>query len=241
MSLVDSCPSTEMRSNERFTHTPVSRSIVSAASPASVCTKQNIVAWRGEIMPAPFACAASRTDGPDGSATSRHARFGPASLVRIASAKSPASAASAPQAARAPLTTLSRGSSSPITPVDATPTWSGSSSSSSATARCIARAVSSPRSPSPTLEQPEFATTARRASSRASFDAITGAPTRAFEVKRAADVVVSAVDTSTPTSSPFGLSPAATPAEQKHFGSACGSSSVTCAGLSTQRERKNVT
>ena len=91
VSLVESCPSTEMRSNERFTQTPVSRSIVSASSPASVWMKQNIVAWRGEIIPAPFACAASRTDWPDGSATSRHARFGPASLVRIASEKSPAS------------------------------------------------------------------------------------------------------------------------------------------------------
>jgi hypothetical protein len=33
-----------MRSNERFTQTPVKRSAVSADSPASVCTKQNIVA-----------------------------------------------------------------------------------------------------------------------------------------------------------------------------------------------------
>ena len=127
-----------------------------------------------------------------------------------------------------------------MTPVDATPTSSGSSSSSSATARCIARAVSRPRSPSPTFEQPEFATTARSPSSRASFEAITGAPTRAFVVKRAADAV-SSNETSTPTSRPLGLSPAATPAEQKHFGSASGSSSVTCAGFSTQRERKKVT
>ena len=31
VSLVESCPSTEMRSNERFTHTPSSRSAVSGA------------------------------------------------------------------------------------------------------------------------------------------------------------------------------------------------------------------
>ena len=44
VSLVESWPSTEMRSNERLTHTPVSRSSVSGASAASVCTKQNMVA-----------------------------------------------------------------------------------------------------------------------------------------------------------------------------------------------------
>ena len=44
VSLVDSWPSTEMRSNERLTHTPSSRSSVAAGSAASVWTKQNIVA-----------------------------------------------------------------------------------------------------------------------------------------------------------------------------------------------------
>ena len=61
MSLVESCPSTEMRSNERLTHTPSSRSAVSGASAASVWTKQSIVANAGEIIPAPLACALSRT------------------------------------------------------------------------------------------------------------------------------------------------------------------------------------
>ena len=66
MSLVESCPSTEMRSNERLTQTPSSRSAVSASSAASVSTKHSIVANAGEIMPAPLACAHSRTV-PDGS------------------------------------------------------------------------------------------------------------------------------------------------------------------------------
>ena len=61
MSLVESWPSTEMRSNERFTHTPSSRSAVSGASAASVCTKHSIVAKAGEIIPAPLACALMRT------------------------------------------------------------------------------------------------------------------------------------------------------------------------------------
>ena len=55
MSLVESWPSTLMRSKERFTQTPVSRSSVAASSAASVWTKQNIVACRGEIIPAPLA------------------------------------------------------------------------------------------------------------------------------------------------------------------------------------------
>ncbi len=44
VSLVESWPSTEMRSNDRLTQTPVSRSIVSGSRPASVWMKQNIVA-----------------------------------------------------------------------------------------------------------------------------------------------------------------------------------------------------
>ena len=141
MSLVESWPSTEMRSKERLTHTAVSRSRVSASTSASVCTKQNMVAKRGSIMPAPFAWADTRTV-PDDSSTSRQARLGPRSLVRIAREKSSAPSPSAAHAARAPETTLSRYSSTPITPVDARPTWSGSSDSSSAAACCTATAVS---------------------------------------------------------------------------------------------------
>ena len=83
VSLVESCPSTEMRSKERFTHTPSSRSAVSADSAASVCTKHSIVAKAGEIIPAPLACAHRRTVPPERS-TSRLARFSKASVVMIA-------------------------------------------------------------------------------------------------------------------------------------------------------------
>ena len=44
VSFVESWPSTVMRSNERLTVTPSSRSAVSAERTASVCTKQSIVA-----------------------------------------------------------------------------------------------------------------------------------------------------------------------------------------------------
>ena len=137
VSLVDSWPSTLMRSKERFTVTPVSRSSVSADIAASVCTKQNIVAKRGEIMPAPFACADSRTL-PPASCTSRQARLGERSLVMIESEKSPASAPSAAHAVRTPPRSGSRGSSKPITPVDATPTCEASIPSSSAASCWVA-------------------------------------------------------------------------------------------------------
>jgi hypothetical protein len=239
VSLVESWPSTLMRSNERFTHTPVSRSSVPAWSAASVWMKQNIVACRGEIIPAPLACAERRTV-PAGSRTSRQARLGPASLVRIAREKSSASGPSAAHASLNAPTTFSRGSSVPITPVEATATCSGSRPSSPATAACIASAVSIPRSPSPTFEQPEFAATARNPSSGACFETITGAPRRALVVKRAADTVSAASEATTPTSSPSRLIPAATAAARKPCGSSCPSSSSTCAGRSTQRERKKV-
>ena len=61
MSLVDSWPSTLIRSNERLTHTPSSRSQVAADIAASVCTKHSSVANPGEIIPAPLAWAVSRT------------------------------------------------------------------------------------------------------------------------------------------------------------------------------------
>src|ERR687891_2219562 len=240
VSLVESWPSTEMRSKERFTQTPVSRSRVSCRRAASVCTKQNIVAKRGWIIPAPFACAARRTRPPV-SSTSRQARLGPLSLVRIDSEKAPASPSSAAQAWWMPASTLSRGSSCPITPVEATPTWAGATPRCSAALDCIAAAVSRPRRPSPTFEQPELAATARRPPRSACFETMTGAPTRALVVKRAADTVSASSDTSTPTSRPSGLIPAATPAARNPAGRACGSSSRTCPGASTQRERKKVT
>ena len=187
-----------------------------------------------------MACAASRML-PDASFTSRQARLGAASLVRMAFEKSSASSPRAAQAPSTPATTGSRGSSVPITPVEATATRPGSTPSSSAAADCIASAVSTPREPSPTFEQPELATTARRRPSSAWRETITGAPTRALLVKRAAETVASSLDATTPTSSPSGLMPAATPAARNPAGSACGSSSLTCSGASTQRDLKKVT
>ena len=66
-----------MRSNERSTAARSSRSSVCASIAASVSTKHSIVAKEGEIIPAPLACAQSRTDPPEAPPRA-HACFGPA-------------------------------------------------------------------------------------------------------------------------------------------------------------------
>ena len=185
-----------------------------------------------------MAWAARRTLAPDGSATSRQALFCQRSVVRIASEKDCALGPSASAARRMPVTSLARGSSRPITPVEATATDAGSRSSASAAVACCAWAVAMPRSPSDTLALPEFTATARRPARSASWETTTGAASRALAVKRAAETD-SRSDTISPTSGPSALMPAAKPAARKPSGRAVGSSSVTCPGRSTQRERKN--
>ena len=197
-----------------------------------------MVAYRGEIIPAPFAWAASRTS-PPGSLTSRQARLGPLSLVRIACEKSPASSPSERHASCAPCTTRSRGSSVPITPVEASPTWSTSMPSSThgrlggqggldsalAVAHVRATRVGGHGAQ---LGEPGLARHQHRRAQRA------------LVVKRAAETVSSASEASTPTSSPSGLIPAATPAARKPLGSAWAPARVTNSGDSTQREAKKV-
>ena len=225
MSLVDSWPSTEMRSNERLTQTPSSRSAVSADSAASVCTKHSSVAKAGEIIPAPLACAHSRTV-PDGRSTSRLARFSNASVVWIASAKSASPSGRSSGRARArPLTTARESSGTPITPVEATATWSASArpAASAAGALHLGRVVE----PAPAGGGVGVAGVdhhARRASSRQrSRVTSTGAASTPERVKRAALVVSAASETSSPTSgAPLGLIPAATPAARKPAGQPAG-------------------
>ena len=169
VSLVESWPSTLMRSNERFTHTPVSRSSVSASS-AGVGLRRSRTSWRGAARssrrpwPAPRAAPARRQ---------RHLEAGPLrarvarqdrrrEVVRVGAERGAGGAHAAHHLLARELARRSpRSRPRPPGP-----------------ARCPAprrpppasrRAVSSPRSPSPTFEQPEFATTARSPSSRASL------------------------------------------------------------------------
>ena len=189
MSFVESCPSTEMRSNERFTHTPSSRSAVSGSSAASVCTKQSIVANAGEIIPAPFACALSRTV-PDGSSTSSAAFFGErvGRADRLAERAVAVRARARARACRMPADHLvgverhadhaGRGDRHAVL---------GHAPPPSPPAPCMRAASSSPRRPVAAFALPEFATTARMPSSRQrSCVSSTGAASTPERVKRAA-------------------------------------------------------
>ena len=134
---------------------PVSRSSVSARARRRSATKQNIVAKRGEIMPAPLACAASRTRAGRAASPRGRRAWAPRSLVRIAVEKSSASSPSAAQAARTPASTrLAR-------QLDADHAGRRHADLRRPPRRAppprrpaCASAVSSPRWPSPTFEQP---------------------------------------------------------------------------------------
>ena len=220
-----------MRSKERFTHTPVSRSRVSASSAASVCdeAEHRREARRDHARrpsPARRAARVPRRQrhleaGALGPAVARQDR---AREVVGAVAEQPRSAV-----AHARSATRSRGSSMPITPVDATPTCAASTPSASAAAaasraRSRARAGRRRRSSSR-----EFATTARRRSrSRLARHDHRRADARVGGEARGRHRVRLVADTARPRRAPVGLSPAATPAARKPAGSAAGRARVTC-------------
>ena len=146
-------------------------------------------------------------------AVARHDRLGEG---RRRPAPSSAQAARTP--ARAPARAAAR---VPITPVEATPTWSGSMPSSLGRGGLLrACAVSSPRWPSPTFERAGVGGhRAQPAEAAPARDTITGAPTRALVVKRAAETVLGLVGRrARPRRAPRGLRPAATPAARKPAG-----------------------
>ena len=96
----------------------------SALSTASVCTKQSIVAKRGEIIPAPLHCAERRTSP---TASTSVGCLSSASVVRIAVAKPRGIGVERRRPAPGTRAAIrSPGSSTPITPVEATATWRGS-------------------------------------------------------------------------------------------------------------------
>ena len=150
--------------------------------------KQSIVANAGEIIPAPLACAVSRTV-PDGSATSTSISLANLSVVRIASEKSiwPYSRSSA-RARAIPLIATPASSGTPITPVEATATWSSGAPPAIDAAPCMRAASSKPRLPVAALALPELATITRSASSRVrSLVSTTGAASTPERVNRAAE------------------------------------------------------
>ena len=101
-------------------------------------------------------------------------------------------------------------SGTPITPVEATATWSSGTCAAIAAAPCMRAASSSPRPPVAALALPELAITARSAPSRQrSWVSSTGAATTPERVKRAALTVSGGSETSRPMSQAAGgLEPA---------------------------------
>ena len=236
VSLVDNWPSTLIRSNDRFTVTPVRRSAVPADIAASVWTKQNVVAYRGEIIPAPLAWAVSFTV-PFGSSTDRHARFGPRSLVRSACENSERRRRGAPRprgrpraACRAAARCRSR-------------RWMRRRPARARHGGARRRGAASGRRLETTLAVAGVGPARVRDDRPQALElCLAGGDHRRSDARvgrnRAADTVSPArSETSTPTSSPSGFRAAATPAARKPLGSPVGSSSVTCSGFSIQRDR----
>ena len=244
MSFVDSCPSTEIRSNDRRTQTPNSRSAVAVSSSASVSTKQSIVAKFGEIMPAPLHCAAIRTV-PPASSTASSARLVERSVVSIAACIAPAPSGESPaRAARMPLSTRSTGRLWAIAPVEATATCSGPIDSAAAAAPWHFAASSTPRRPVAAFAQPLLTRTPRRACFAVRSSVInTGAAGAAVAVRRTALTASGLSQTSSATSGlPDGFRPATAPAARNPAGSFVSSgSSRTPSGTGTQREAKKLT
>ena len=243
VSLVDSWPSTEMRSNERLTHTPSSRSAVSGASAASVCTKHSIVAKRGEIIPAPLAWAARRTRAARQLDLERRAlleRVG--GHDRLGERLVAVGTAAAPRGRRQPLDDRSA--------VERHADHAGGGDGDLLGGRrqrhrggaLHARRLVEPGRPVAALALPELATTARSASSCArSWRTSTGAASTPERGEaRGARRSRARRRRAAPTSrAAAGLDARRrTPAARKPAGSPPRPPRATCAGTSTQRERE---
>ena len=240
MSLVESWPSTEMRSNERFTQTPSSRSAVSGCSAASVCDEAEHGREARRDHPRALRLRADRTV-PDGSATSSVSRFSNASVVAIARQN-----AASPSRRELPARGQDRARS-------CRPSASARRSRRSTRPRRGPRArrrpsrprpACAPRPPARGCRSPRSRCRSwrrRRAARRAgsALASTTGAASTPEAVKRAALTASGSSQTSSARSgSPDGLIPAGTPAARKPAASPPSSTSVTLAGGSTQREAK---
>lgn len=172
------------------------RSIVCRASAgifASVNTKHSMVAMSGAIMPLPLAIPVMRTWASPICAT-RVAAFGNVSVVMMPRAAA-SQASSRRLACRAGKAAVSRscGSTSPITPVDATNTCRAGASTSFAAAAAVAAHASRPARPVNTFALPAFTTTARAFPPlSAARHQSTGAPGHLLEVNTPPTVVPAA-------------------------------------------------
>ena len=241
MSLVESWPSTEMRSNERLTQTPSSRSAVSGCERGVGLRRSRASSRRpARSSPRPWP-ARSAAPCPRAARPRARAFLGNASVVRIASPKS-----ASPSAAQ-----LARGRGEPaddLVGVELHADHAGRADGDPVlghAGRHRGRALHARRvvEPAAAGRGVGVAGVGRRrrgcpSSRQRSRVTSTGAASTPERVKRAALTVSAASQTSRPRSgAPERLEPAATPAARKPAGRPPGIS-VTWSGASTQREAK---
>ena len=160
VSLVDIEPSMSRRSKLSRTASCSAASSAGCSSTASVVITESMVAIEGAIIPAPL--VVPPTVQPAGSVTASCLDTVSVVMIAVAAAE-PASgvSASSPAALSTPDRTLSRGSCSPISPVEQTATSTAPQPSAAATRSAVACAVWKPSGPVHALAPPEFSTTAR--------------------------------------------------------------------------------
>ena len=230
-SLVESWPSTEIRSNERSTAASSRRSSVCASTRSVGLDEAEHRGERRRDHPRALRLGAEPhrrrpTATPRGSRTwatvGREDRVGEVVGTRRQRPQGGGDALRPPGPRSRPW---------PITPVEATATRSRGTPSPSAAAADIASATARPSSP---WRRSRCRCSRRPLCSRerpARCDTITGAATSALRVNRAAETASSASQASRPTSSsPDALIPHATPAARNPAGSSAGLSSRTPAG-----------
>src|SRR3954452_18808402 len=216
VSLVDRQPSESTRS----TLTPVAAfsavCSTSAGTTASVVRTTSIVASDGASMPAPLAIPPIVQPYPRCTVV-----LGTESVVMIArAASSPPSSASPFTAAVTPGSSLSIGSRTPISPVEATATSIAPMPSSAARCSAVAWLSWNPSGPVQALAPPELRTTARSRPVESTCRLhCTGAAGNRLVVKTAAAAASRPSLTTTATSGlPDAFSPAATPAARNPWG-----------------------
>src|SRR3954452_4259817 len=216
VSLVDRQPSESTRS----TLTPVAAfsavCSTSAGTTASVVRTTSIVASDGASMPAPLAIPPIVQPSPRCTVV-----LGTESVVMIArAASSPPSSASPFTAAVTPGSSLSIGTRTPLSPVEATATSIAPMPSSAARCSAVAWVSWKPSGPVQALAPPEFSTTARSRPDRSTCRLHrTGAAGKRLVVKTAAAASSGPSLTTTATSgAPADFSPAATPAARNPAG-----------------------
>ena len=161
VSLVERSPSTVTALKVSATATDSMSCSAAGGRAASVATKASMVAMFGAIMPEPLAIPAIRT-GVRSIWVWATAPLGNVSVVMIADAAAAQLSASRPATSSGTTGSIRPASSTtPITPVEASITWSAGTPRAAPAASAVRRAASAPGAPVKLLAQPALQTRAR--------------------------------------------------------------------------------